>query len=56
MAVVPAYNSADLPPLVLAVIAADMGTVEVVKTLRSTQEEPAGSQQAGSWDMTSLSP
>lgn len=53
MAAVPAYNSADLPPPVLAVVVVDMGTVEVVQT---TQEELAGSQQAGSRDMTSLSP
>lgn len=56
MAALPACSSVDLQPLVLGVIVADMGTVEVVKTLRSTQEGLAGSQQAGSRDMTSLSP
>lgn len=57
MLVVPAYNSADLPPLVLAVIVvADMGTVEVARTLHSIQEEAAGSPQAGIRDTMGLSP
>lgn len=56
MSVVPAYNSAGLPPLVLAVIVADMGTAEAPRMLHSTQEEPAGSLQAGIRDTMSLSP
>lgn len=56
MAALPACNSADSLPPVLAVVVVDMGTVEVVKTLHSTQEELAGSQQAESRDMTSLIP
>lgn len=55
IAVVRACNSVDLPPLVLAVIVADMGTAEEVETLRSSLEALAGSQQAGSRDMMSLS-
>lgn len=57
MSEVPAYNSAGLQPLVLAVIVvADMGTVEVARTPHSTQEEAAGSPRAGIRDMVSLSP
>lgn len=55
MVVVPACNSAGLPPLVLAVLVADMGTAEAAETLHSTLEEAAGSPQAGSWGMTSPS-
>jgi hypothetical protein len=55
-AAVPACNNADLPPLVLAVIVADMGMAEGGKTLHSSPEELAGSQQAGSHDMMRLSP
>lgn len=51
----PARNSADLPPPVLAVSVADTGTVEEAKMLHSSLEEPAGSQQAGSQGMRRLS-